>query len=65
MKKQLSEKRKILIALGITLGIVVVCAIIFYFIANAIVLEECSDLCMECPAVRCEHFTLWESIFGR
>lgn len=69
--KDKSEKRKIFIALGVVLGIVALC-VAFYFIANAIVVDECGGVpqgCRNlkapapCPAV-CEPLTLWESIFG-
>lgn len=70
MVKKYSEKRKIFIALGIVLGIVALC-IAFYFIANAIVVDECgSNHCKDNPNLLCkvetvcEPLTLWESIFG-
>lgn len=72
MAKQQSEKRKILIALGIVAGMVVLCVILF-FLANVIVVDDCGGVppgCRgkveqhkPCPFV-CEPLTLWEAIFG-
>ena len=67
-----SEKRKIFIALGVVVGIAVL-VIGFYFLANAIVVDECGgNYCKKdpnwdrdfCPYTVCEPLTLWESIFG-
>ena len=72
MVKKYSEKRKISIALGIVLGIVALC-IAFYYIANAIIVDECGGVPKDCrnlkrpqscAATVCEPLTLWESIFG-
>ena len=68
--KNKPEKRKIFIVLGIVLGLIALC-VAFYFIANAIVVDECGgNHCKDntnplCKAETvCEPLTLWESIFG-
>ena len=69
--KNKPEKRKIFIALGVVLGIVALC-VAFYFIANAIVVDECGGVPEDCRNLKkpqpcaavCEPLTLWESIFG-
>ena len=69
MAKKYSEKRKIFIALGVVVGIAVL-VIGFYFLANAIVVDECggnpckgdsNPICKISDV--CEPLTLWESIF--
>lgn len=70
MTKKYSEKRKIFIALGIVVGVVAL-FVGLYFIANAIVVDECggnpcrgdsNPICKTSDV--CEPLTLWESIFG-
>lgn len=70
--KNKSEKRKIFIALGIVLGLIVLC-VAFYFIANVMVVDECGGVPKDCrnlkrsqpcAATVCEPLTLWKSIFG-
>lgn len=70
--KNKPEKRKIFTALGIVLGLIALC-VAFYFIANAIVVDECGGVPKDCrnlkrpqpcAATVCEPLTMWESIFG-
>ena len=71
MTKKYSEKRKIFIALGVVVGIAIL-AVVFYFVANAIVVDECGGVPEDCRNLKrpqpcaavCEPLTLWESIFG-